>query len=48
MTDVSTIYDKEPFDRERPERSDESDRIVNEKKDEYLEKKYSSNKSKEQ
>lgn len=30
----------EAFERERPQRPDESDRIVNEKKDEALEKKY--------
>ena len=40
MRPASTIYDKEPFERERPVRPDESDRIVNEKKDKALEKKY--------
>ena len=40
MRESSTIYNKEPFERERPEKPDESDRIVNEKKDEALEKRY--------
>ena len=41
MTPVSTIYDKEPFEREKEEgvnRPDPADRLINEKKDEALEK----------